>query len=173
MNDGQFREDLFYRLAVVPVSVPGLQERREDIPDLVEHFMRRSADNAGISSRKLASDAIAALQAYDWPGNVRQLRNIVDWLLIMAPGGPDEDISADHLPQDITGTAVAVGEGESEIMALPLREAREAFERRYLTLQVKRFGGNISKTADFVGMERSALHRKLRSLGVAQSDRQG
>jgi len=174
ISEGRFREDLFYRLNVVPVPVPALRERREDIPDLVGHFMDRSAEVSGVPARRLSDDAIAALQGYDWPGNVRQLRNLVDWILIMAPGLPEDPVQVDMLPPDIGSVAPTVprGGGQAEIMSLPLREARELFERQYLEAQVTRFGGNISRTATFIGMERSALHRKLRSLGVSSTDRQ-
>jgi two-component system nitrogen regulation response regulator NtrX len=170
---GRFRQDLFYRLSVVPVRVPPLVERREDIPVLARHFMTRSAEAAGLPTREFGEDAMAALQAYDWPGNVRQLRNVVDWLLIMSNGDPREPIRADMLPPEIgaiTPTVLKWDKG-GEIMGLPLREAREVFEREYLLAQVTRFGGNISRTASFVGMERSALHRKLKSLGVHGTDR--
>jgi two-component system nitrogen regulation response regulator NtrX len=170
---GRFRQDLFYRLAVVPVRVPSLAERREDIPQLGRHFMQRSAEAAGLPARDFGEDAMAALQAYDWPGNVRQLRNVVDWLLIMAQGDPRDPIRADMLPPEIgaiTPTVLKWDKG-GEIMGLPLREAREVFEREYLLAQVTRFGGNISRTAAFVGMERSALHRKLKSLGVHGSEK--
>jgi two-component system, NtrC family, nitrogen regulation response regulator NtrX len=172
---GRFRQDLFYRLAVVPIRVPALTERREDIPVLARHFMMRSSESAGIPAREFGEDALAALQAYDWPGNVRQLRNVVDWLLIMATGDPREALRADMLPPEIgaiTPTVLKWDKG-GEIMGLPLREAREVFEREYLLAQVTRFGGNISRTAAFVGMERSALHRKLKSLGVHGTDRAG
>ncbi len=165
---GNFREDLYHRLNVVPLNVPPLRDRPSDIPILVEHFMARSAETLGLSPRKVSADAMAALQRHDWPGNVRQLRNIVENLVIMAQGG-DGTISLDMLPTDIsapTPTAMRDG-GETEVMSLPLREAREIFEREYLIAQIGRFGGNISRTAEFVGMERSALHRKLKSLGVA------
>ena len=171
---GRFRQDLFYRLAVVPLRVPPLTDRREDIPMLARHFMQRAAEAAGLPVRQFGEDAMAALQAYDWPGNVRQLRNVVDWLLIMVGGDPAEPIRADMLPPEIgaiTPTVLKWDKG-GEIMGLPLREAREVFEREYLLAQVTRFGGNISRTAAFVGMERSALHRKLKSLGV-QGDRNG
>lgn len=169
---GNFREDLFYRLSVVPLRVPSLSERREDIPALVDHFMKHSAEVSGLPERRIGEDAIAALQAYDWPGNVRQLRNVIERLLIMAPGTPEEAVRADMLPLEvgaITPAALRWDEG-GEIMARPLREAREIFERQYLLAQLCRFGGNISRTAGFVGMERSALHRKLKSLGVTKSD---
>ena len=164
----RFREDLFYRLNVVPLRVPALRDRREDIPVLARHFMQRAAQTAGLPVRPLGEDAVAALQAYDWPGNVRQLRNVMDWLLIMTTGDPREPIRADGLPPEIGAITPSVlrWEKSSEIMTLPLREAREVFEREYLLAQVTRFGGNISRTAAFVGMERSALHRKLKLLGV-------
>ncbi len=170
---GRFREDLFYRLNVVPIRVPALRERREDIPLLARHFVQRGAEAARISPRDFGEDALAALQAYTWPGNVRQLRNVIDWLLIMAPGEASEPVRADMLPNEITAIAPSVVKWDkgSEIMTLPLRDAREVFEREYLLAQVTRFGGNISRTAAFVGMERSALHRKLKSLGVFGNDR--
>ncbi|HXQ41989.1 MAG TPA: sigma-54 dependent transcriptional regulator [Candidatus Udaeobacter sp.] len=173
MQAGRFRQDLFYRLNVVPIRMPSLRERREDIPFLLEYFMARSAEIAGLPARRIGPDALAWLQAYDWPGNVRQLRNVVDWLLIMAPGDPGEAIRSDMLPPDIGAIAPSPlrGNDGAEMMSLPLREAREVFERRYLDAQVSRFGGNISKTAAFIGMERSALHRKLRALGITSADR--
>ncbi|MFZ9414129.1 MAG: sigma-54-dependent transcriptional regulator [Alphaproteobacteria bacterium] len=168
----RFREDLLYRLNVVQIRVPPLRDRREDILELARHFMARGAGGA-MEPRPRGEDAIAALQAYDWPGNVRQLRNVVEWLQIMAPGDAASPIRSDMLPPEI-GAIMPValrGEHSAEIMALPLREARELFERQYLLAQVTRFGGNISRTASFVGMERSALHRKLKTLGVHGSDR--
>ena len=170
---GHFREDLFYRLAVVPLKVPGLTERREDIPLLARHFMARAAETAGQRPRELSEDAIAVLQTYNWPGNVRELRNIIERILIMAPGGPEEAIRADMLPAEITDELAVGRQGDrsGEIMGLPLKNAREMFEREYLVAQVTRFGGNISRTAAFVGMERSALHRKLKSLGIQTDER--
>ena len=170
---GRFREDLFYRLSVVPIRVPALRERREDIPLLARHFMERGAEAARLPPRVFGEDAIAAMQSYTWPGNVRQLRNVIDWLLIMAPGDQHEPVHADHLPNEITAIAPNVVKWDrgSEIMTLPLRDAREVFEREYLLAQVTRFAGNISRTAAFVGMERSALHRKLKLLGVAIAER--
>lgn len=173
IEQGRFRQDLFYRLAVVPIRVPSLAERREDIPLLAKHFVQRSGEASGLPVREFGEDAMAALQAYDWPGNVRQLRNVVDWLLIMAQGDAKEPVRADMLPPEIgaiTPTVLKWDKG-GEIMGLPLREAREVFEREYLLAQVTRFGGNISRTAAFVGMERSALHRKLKSLGVHGNDK--
>jgi two-component system nitrogen regulation response regulator NtrX len=173
ISAGRFREDLYYRLSVVPIKVPPLRDRREDIPLLARHFMARASEAARLAPREFGEDALAALQAYTWPGNVRQLRNVIDWLLIMAPGDTREPVRADMLPNEITAIAPNVVKGDKggEIMTLPLRDAREVFEREYLLAQVTRFGGNISRTAAFVGMERSALHRKLKSLGVFGNDR--
>src|SRR5579875_591083 len=170
---GRFREDLYYRLAVVPLRLPGLRERREDIPELARLFLARSAENAGIPSRELSTDALTVLQSYEWPGNVRQLRNVMDWVMIMAPGGPQDPIRADMLPPEIVQGAPALlnFDPSADVMALPLREARDLFETQYLQAQLLRFGGNISRTAGFVGMERSALHRKLKQLGVNSEDR--
>lgn len=170
---GRFREDLFYRLSVVPVEVPPLKKRREDIPMLAAHFIGRASRRSGQPGRKLSEDAVAALQAYDWPGNVRELKNIIERLLIMAPGGTDDPIRAEHLPGELSGDTLKAANsngGGTELMGLPLKQAREAFERDYLLAQVTRFGGNISRTAEFVGMERSALHRKLKSLGLSGED---
>ena len=168
MQAGTIRQDLYYRLSVVPIKVPALSERREDIPVIANHFLARAAELTGTAPRVLGEDAMAALQAYDWPGNVRQLRNSMEWLLIMVQGNPAEPIRADMLPPEITSSAPSVlrWEKSGEIMKLPLRDAREMFEREYLLAQVTRFGGNISRTAGFIGMERSALHRKLKLLGV-------
>jgi len=164
---GAFREELFHRLNVVALRVPPLSERREDIPELAADLLRRVADATGLPTRTIGEDTLAALQGHDWPGNVRQLRNVIERLLILAPagGGP---IRADVLPNDVSEDAPSVLRWEKggEIMQLPLRDAREVFEREYLLAQVTRFGGNISRTATFVGMERSALHRKLKSLGL-------
>ena len=166
--DGRFREDLYHRLAVVPVMVPGLAERREDIPYLVDNFMKQIARQAGIKPRRIGDDALAVLQAHNWPGNVRQLRNNVERLMILARGDDvDAPITADLLPSEIGDVMPRTpNQSDQHIMALPLREAREQFEKDYLIAQINRFGGNISKTAEFIGMERSALHRKLKSLGV-------
>ncbi len=172
MAAGNFRQDLFYRLNVVPIRIPALTERRDDIPVLIEHFMESSASAGGGPLRSVGRDALATLQTYDWPGNVRQLRNVVDWMLIMAPGGAADPITIENLPPEIVGNSTPHVESEegAKMMSLPLREAREIFERQYLLTQVSRFGGNISRTAAFVGMERSALHRKLKSLGVNTRD---
>ncbi|MEM8685938.1 MAG: sigma-54 dependent transcriptional regulator [Pseudomonadota bacterium] len=169
--EGRFREDLFHRLNVVPVVVPPLSERREDIPDLIGHFAEQFSRASGQPHRALSEDAIAVLQTQDWPGNVRQLKNNIERILILAGGDPNSEISSTMLPSEVGSTAPRIGgAGEGEhLMALPLREAREVFEREYLNAQVSRFGGNISKTAAFVGMERSALHRKLKILGLHAS----
>jgi two-component system nitrogen regulation response regulator NtrX len=164
---GRFREDLFHRLSVVPIRVPPLAERREDVPELVEHFMDQISQATGLPKRRIGTDAMAVLQTHDWPGNVRQLRNNVERLMILAGGDADAVITADMLPQDVGAMVPAMPKGGGEqLMGMPLREAREAFEREYLRAQISRFGGNISRTAEFVGMERSALHRKLKALGM-------
>ncbi|MGR3460933.1 MAG: nitrogen assimilation response regulator NtrX [Roseovarius sp.] len=171
--EGRFRRELYHRLNVVPIRVPGLEERREDIPQLAEHFIGLLHETQGLPKRVLSEEAAALLQTMNWPGNIRQLRNLIERVLILGDGG--DVISAAELP----GEAAAPSEGARVIVSgsvatLPLREAREAFEREYLVTQINRFGGNISHTAEFVGMERSALHRKLKSLGVvppARSDR--
>jgi two-component system nitrogen regulation response regulator NtrX len=162
---GRLREDLFHRLNVVPLRVPGLAERREDIPELIDYYVERLSAASGLPRRRLAEDAYATLQVQAWPGNVRQLRNLVERLLILAAGEPGEPITADMLPAETGAGPAAGGLGVDRIIALPLRDARELFEREYLTSQIMRFGGNISRTAAFIGMERSALHRKLKSLG--------
>ncbi|WP_374570598.1 sigma-54-dependent transcriptional regulator [Phenylobacterium sp.] len=164
---GRFREDLFHRLNVVPVNVPGLAERREDIPELVDYFIQRICEATGMARRQLADDALAAFQVRAWPGNLRQLRNNVERMLILASGDPAEPITADMLPQEPAQTEQGSTLGAERIIALPLREAREVFEREYLNAQMLRFSGNISRTAAFIGMERSALHRKLKSLGLS------
>ncbi|PWE17195.1 sigma-54-dependent Fis family transcriptional regulator [Marinicauda salina] len=169
---GRFREDLFHRLAVVPLEVPSLAERRDDIPMLVDHFIERLTAMSGLPRRRVGEDAMAVLQAHDWPGNVRQLRNNVERLLILASGDADEPVSLDALPSEVAGGGESGGGLDAERMiALPLRDARERFEREYLRAQISRFGGNISRTASFIGMERSALHRKLKTLGVTNPER--
>ncbi|MGX1305720.1 two-component system nitrogen regulation response regulator NtrX [Amorphus suaedae] len=170
IEDGRVREDLFHRLSVVPIRVPSLAERREDIPLLVDHFMRQITTASGLPMRIIGDDAMAVLQAHDWPGNIRQLKNNVERLLILTRDQDiDEPISADLLPSEVGALVppLSSGPGGEHFMALPLRDAREIFERDYLKAQINRFGGNISRTAEFVGMERSALHRKLKSLGIA------
>jgi two-component system, NtrC family, nitrogen regulation response regulator NtrX len=168
---GRFREDLFYRLNVVPVHLPALSERREDIPELVHHFAARYAADLRLQTPNFSADAVAALQAYDWPGNVRQLRNVIERTIILAPGARVGLIEIDMLPPEILNDQAQLTPGEAvkAIMGTPLREARETFEREYLRVQIRRFSGNISRTASFIGMERSALHRKLKALGIGES----
>jgi two-component system nitrogen regulation response regulator NtrX len=165
---GRFREDLYHRLSVVPIFVPPLSERREDIPELIDYFMDQISAATGLPKRQIGQDAMAVLQSHVWPGNVRQLRNNVERVMILAAGGPEVIITADMLPQDVGSMvpAMPTSNNGEHIMGLPLREAREVFERDYLMAQISRFSGNISRTAEFVGMERSALHRKLKALGV-------
>ncbi len=166
IEEKKFREDLFYRLNVVPIDIPPLSERRDDIPALAEHFFTRYARDQGLTPPFIKPEAMASLQAYDWPGNVRQLRNVIERTVILAPREKFETISPEMLPEEITGGSADNGKGMSSLMGVPLREARESFEREYLRIQIRRFSGNISKTAGFIGMERSALHRKLKLLGM-------
>lgn len=167
---GQFRSDLYHRLSIVPVQLTPLKERREDVPPLVNAFIEQVCRMHNLPRMTIGDDAIAVLQAQDWPGNARQLRNSIERLLILMKGqAPDEGvITAAMLPSDIGEVLPTVGDTDTSahLMSLPLRDAREVFERQYLLAQIERFGGNISKTAEFVGMERSALHRKIKSLGL-------
>jgi two-component system nitrogen regulation response regulator NtrX len=169
ITEGRFREDLFHRLNVVPIRVPPLSERREDISELVDYFIDTLSSSQGLPRRRMGDDAVAVLQVHPWPGNVRQLRNNVERLLILATGDLNDPISAEMLPQEVASSNSGASMGAERTIALPLREAREVFEREYLAAQIMRFGGNISRTAAFIGMERSALHRKLKSLGVSPS----
>lgn len=171
IEEKRFREDLFYRLNVVPIEIPPLADRRDDIPALAEHFFTRYAREQGLIPPGVTPEAMAAMQAYDWPGNVRQFRNVIERTVILAPHGDFKTITPDMLPEEITGSSSESGPGMSNLMGVPLREARESFEREYLRIQIRRFSGNISKTAGFIGMERSALHRKLKLLGM--NDRNG
>jgi two-component system nitrogen regulation response regulator NtrX len=168
---GRFREDLYYRLNVVPVHLSALSERREDIPELVIHFAARYAADRRVPTPEVSNDAMAALQAYDWPGNVRQLRNVIERTIILAPGERIGSIDIDMLPPEILSDQAQLTPSEAvkAIMGTPLREARETFEREYLRVQIRRFSGNISRTANFIGMERSALHRKLKALGLGDT----
>jgi two-component system nitrogen regulation response regulator NtrX len=165
---GKFREDLYHRLSVVPIRVPPLAERREDIPSLVEYFMDQISQATGLPKRRIGDDAMAVLQSHDWPGNIRQLRNNIERLMILAGGDASVVLDASMLPPDVGSMVPSMpnGNGGEQLMGLPLRDAREVFEREYLVAQISRFGGNISRTAEFVGMERSALHRKLKALGI-------
>ncbi len=166
---GRFREDLFYRLNVVPIEVPPLRSRREDLQDLADHFLRRSCEMSGQPIRSFAPDAIAALQTYEWPGNVRELKNIVERMMILSASEPGEEVTAAALPSAIHGARSdpSATDWQVEVIGMSLREARESFEKHYLFRQLQRFEGNVSKTAEFIGMERSALHRKLKSLAVS------
>ncbi|WP_424943170.1 sigma-54-dependent transcriptional regulator [Aliiroseovarius crassostreae] len=172
---GNFREELFHRLNVVPISVPALADRREDIPELAAHFLEMFNREQGLTLRDLSEEAQAMLQAQNWPGNVRQLKNMMERVLILGDG--TGAIQASELPGADTGAEDGAGDQmlalPTALATLPLREAREAFEREYLLTQINRFGGNISRTANFVGMERSALHRKLKSLGVVTGNKAG
>lgn len=173
ISAGRFREDLYYRLNVVPLRMPNLRERRDDISFLSSHFLKRAADAMGMAPRALGEEALAVLQSYNWPGNVRQLRNVMEWLIIMASPGSNAELTADALPPELIDSNITVLRPElsSDIMSMPLREARETFEKQYLAAQINRFGGNISKTSNFVGMERSALHRKLKMLGIGNEEK--
>ncbi len=167
INEERFREDLYHRLNVVPIKVPALSERRSDVPQLAEYFVEKIASANGILPRKFSEEAIAALQAATWPGNVRELRNLVERVLILSNGSANEPIDVEALALDGIGVSeLADRTGLHHLISLPLREARELFEREYLAAQIGRFGRNISRTASFIGMERSALHRKLKTLGV-------
>jgi two-component system nitrogen regulation response regulator NtrX len=165
---GRFREDLFHRLAVVPLRVPGLAERREDIPELIDFFLEQISSSSGLPRRLIGEDAMAVLQSHDWPGNIRQLRNNVERLMILTGGDPDAVVTASwwRAAGGAMGPPTPNGSGGEQLMSMALRDAREIFERQYLLAQISRFGGNISRTAEFIGMERSALHRKLKALGI-------
>ena len=169
---GCFRQELYHRLNVVPISVPSLEDRREDIPLLSRHFIEALNKSQGLPLRPLSEEASALMQTMIWPGNVRQLRNVIERVLILGDG--KGEITAQELPKDEDKSG---GEGRvvlsGSLATLPLREAREAFEREYLLTQINRFSGNISRTAQFVGMERSALHRKLKSLNVVTTSKSG
>lgn len=170
ISAGRFREDLLYRLNVVPVHLPALAERRDDIMPLIDYFLARYAAERRIPPPELAEETIVALQSYDWPGNVRQLRNVVERTLILTPPERLQRIDPDLLPNEVLNDQERLSPEQSarSIIATPLREAREAFEREYLKAQIRRFSGNVSRTAAFIGMERSALHRKLKALGLTE-----
>ncbi len=172
MEEGKFRQDLFYRLSVVPIQIAPLRERVQDIPVLANHFMNQYSKMNGMPRREFSQNAIAAMQSYDWPGNIRQLKNMIEWVMIMQGGGESSAIRAEHLPPEVCSRPTARDDGSQgidETLSMPLREAREFFEKKYLLSQIDRFNGNISRTAQFIGMERSALHRKLKSLEVSHS----
>lgn len=175
LQQGSFREDLFHRLAVVVLRIPSLSERRQDIPELVSCFIQQFSERSGVPPKTITADALAVLQSYDWPGNLRQLRNTIERLLIMTRAEASDSVTAEFLPADIAEAIPPLpnlsgkeGEAADIFMTLPLREAREVFERAYLEAQMRRFDGNVSKTALFVGMERSALHRKLKALRLTR-----
>jgi two-component system nitrogen regulation response regulator NtrX len=177
ISEGKFRQDLFYRLNVVPAHVPCLRDRIQDLQLLLDYFVQDISEQSGLPPQRFTAQAIAAMQAYAWPGNIRQLRNAVEWAMIMKGGNNEGDVDIGDLPPDVTGIAPSSdsdlsGKMNGNPMLMPLREAREIFERDYLQAQITRFGGNISKTAQFVGMERSALHRKLKSLQILGSDKE-
>jgi two-component system, NtrC family, nitrogen regulation response regulator NtrX len=173
MREGNFREDLYYRLNVVPIVMPALRDRRDDIIELSQHFLKESARAVGIPPRNLTTEALAVLQAYGWPGNIRHLRNVIEWAVIMASGKAGDSIDETMLPPDLRNPHGDISQHDdgNAVMSMPLREAREIFEKQYLMTQINRFGGNISKTASFIGMERSALHRKLKLLGIHNDEK--
>ncbi|WP_284163068.1 sigma-54 dependent transcriptional regulator [Frigidibacter sp. SD6-1] len=172
INAGRFRQELYDRLNVVPIAVPSLDDRREDIPLIARHFIEHLNRAQGLPTRELSDEADAVMQTMDWPGNIRQLRNAIEGALILGDAGrpiEPQDLPG-HAPADADDSRITLTGG---LATLPLREARELFEREYLLTQINRFGGNISRTAAFVGMERSALHRKLKSLGVVTTSKSG
>jgi two-component system nitrogen regulation response regulator NtrX len=172
---GKFRQDLYHRLNVVPIKMPSLSERKEDIAILVKHFVKQLAKSSGLKEREFADETISTLQSYNWPGNIRQLKNIIEWILIMNPVTPSGNniIRPSMVPQEILNNNVAITKSEDnpDIMSMPLREAREVFEKQYLLAQMSRCNNNISKTSFCVGMERSALHRKLKLLNLHTSSK--
>ncbi|MEL6322936.1 MAG: sigma-54 dependent transcriptional regulator [Pseudomonadota bacterium] len=171
---GRFREDLYYRLNVVPLQVPSLAQRRADIPELIDYFSRNIGESTGLQPREFSGEAIAVLQSMDWPGNIRQLRNVVERIMILSPADVFRPVSVDELPKERDLGNNSMAAGSADLVGLSLRDAREQFEREYLSLQITRFNGNISRTAEFIGMERSALHRKLKALGIQSAQvRQG
>ena len=179
MEEGSFRQDLFYRLSVVPIEMPPLRTRIDDIKLLAEFFCEGYAKDLGTSACTFSKAALTAMQGYEWPGNVRQLKNAVEWCMIMRPAGSEDEIALEDLPPEISNLPQKKADSDDsghsisyQLASLPLREARETFEREYLVSQMNKFGGNISKTADFVGMERSALHRKMKQLGIQTVSKQ-
>jgi len=174
ISAGRLREDLYYRLGVVPLTMPPLAERREDIPLLAKHFTALVAKRLGVLPFKISDEVLAAMQGYSWPGNVRQIHNVIETMLILAPNDRNEPIDLDLLPAEIHNVTRSSDETEMDtLMGLPLRGAREEFERAYLVTQLHRFDGNVSRVASFIGMERSALHRKLKALNIASDYQEG
>ena len=174
ISAGRLREDLYYRLGVVPLAMPPLVQRREDIPLLAKHFTALVAKRLGVLPFKLSDEVLAAMQGYGWPGNVRQIHNVIETMLILAPADRNEPIDLDLLPAEIHNVVRSGDEPEMDtLMGLPLRGAREEFERAYLVTQLHRFDGNVSRVATFIGMERSALHRKLKALNIASDYQEG
>lgn len=171
IQEGEFRSDLFSRLNVVELYVPSLAERRDDIPMVTEYIKNHFCAKYNLPRRRFTNEAFISLQSFDWPGNTRQLMNIVEWLLIMNPGEATDTLKSSMLPKEIVAGSAGdfLENGNKELMSLKLRDARQLFERQYLLAQINRFGGNISRTASFVGMERSALHRKLKSLDLSKT----
>ena len=170
--DKKFRQDLFHKLSVVPIKIPNLSDRTDDIPVLAKHFVEKLSSTNGLAYREFTNDALTFLQGMNWPGNIRQLKNIIERVLIL--GNPSDQICSDELILPDVKTednGPNINSISPELASMALREAREAFERDYLLLQINRFGGNISKTATFVEMERSALHRKLKSLGISSGQK--
>jgi two-component system nitrogen regulation response regulator NtrX len=168
--EGKFREDLYYRLNIVPLHIPALSERREDIPQLVEHFVKEISRSEGIRSRVFSNQALNLMHSYHWPGNIHELRAVVERVLLLSPAANDQPVTTDELPGELKGESANI-QGAEDLLSLPLREARENFERDYLLAQVNKFSGNISRTASFIGMERSALHRKLRHLQLERKEK--
>ena len=174
ISAGRLREDLYYRLGVVPLTMPPLAQRREDIPFLAKHFTALVAKRLGVLPFKISDEVLAAMQGYSWPGNVRQIHNVIETMLILAPNDRNEPIDLDLLPAEIHNVMRSGDETEMDtLMGLPLRGAREEFERAYLVTQLHRFDGNVSRVASFIGMERSALHRKLKALNIASDYQEG
>ena len=174
ISAGRLREDLYYRLGVVPLTMPPLAQRREDIPLLAKHFTALVAKWLGVMPFKISDEVLAAMQGYSWPGNVRQIHNVIETMLILAPNDRNEPIDLDLLPAEIYNVKRSGDETEMDtLIGLPLRGAREEFERAYLVTQLHRFDGNVSRVASFIGMERSALHRKLKALNIASDYQEG
>ncbi len=168
IEKGEFREDLYYRLNVVPINVPSLEYRREDIPCLMQYFMQKAAADTGVKPLEITREAAMILQSYNWPGNVRQLKNIMDWLVVMYGHTDDNKIYSNMLPSEISfSKVVSMPSGKMhEYLSMNIKDAREAFEKDYLTNVLNKNKGNVSETARQIGMERSALHRKLKMLGI-------